>query len=908
MVFDSQSLKKSVSLTFPPNIFWIIFSFFLMSFVSVNVEAKKKVTLQLRYDHQFQSAGFYAAVWNGYYEEAGIEVEILPSMNTDGALVDYADGIRSGSVDFCVAAGDALIEREKGLPIVLLASIYQKSAVEILSRPDAKLLSPANLQNLRTQGSLLERADHEFLTFLHSEGIDRNKLSFERAEKEQKPKYSIQRLVSGEVDALLTTSYSALWLMRERGIPFTRMRPSAYKVDFCGDSLFASQKIIDSDPDLVEKFTEASLNGWRYALDNPEEISKKIVAEFPRVLEIDDPFGYNVFLASQVREAAVYPLVEFGHINTRRWLKMYDDLKRAGLVDKNLDIDSFVFSPKEERAEKIQFRYYVAFLTLVALSCIFVGFVFRSRRLRKRETQSSLRKLEKSESRLRTIVEAEPESVLVLNGDLNFVEINSAGLEAIEAKSIDELRNESYIERVLPSYRDDFRKFHEDVLAGKPGKHEYEIVGFRGTQRWMESNATVLLDGSESTMFLSITRDITEQKKSADVIARKDEQLQQMQKMEAVGRLAGGIAHDFNNLLTAINGYSDLSIRSLPEDNKVRSNIVEIKKAGDRAAELTRQLLAFSRKQIMKPKIFNLNQTTSDINKMLERLIGENIKIVSKLAPDLGQINADPGHIEQVIVNLVVNARDAMPNGGRLTIETSNVILDTEYSTQHYPITPGHFVLLAVSDTGIGMDKETQNNIFEPFFTTKETGRGTGLGLATVHGIVKQSGGDIWVYSELGSGTTFKLYFPRVFSEADPLPTPESLESEPFGRATILLVEDNELVSNVTLAILEQQGYSVLKAENGEEALEIGKTYSGTIDLLLTDLIMPRMGGHEVAVQFRQLRPEIKVLFISGYTEHSIVGDQSLSDDDSFLEKPFSPNGLLRKVREILHAREFDKS
>jgi CheY-like chemotaxis protein len=302
----------------------------------------------------------------------------------------------------------------------------------------------------------------------------------------------------------------------------------------------------------------------------------------------------------------------------------------------------------------------------------------------------------------------------------------------------------------------------------------------------------------------------------------------------------------------------------------------------------------------MKPKVFNLNKTVANINKMLARLIGENIEIFAKLDSELGQISADPGQIEQVMVNLVVNARDAMPNGGKLTIETSNVSIDDEYSKQHHLIKPGNFVLLSIVDTGIGMDKTTLSKIFEPFFTTKETGRGTGLGLAAVDGIVKQSGGEICVYSEPGRGSTFEIYLPRVFRDVDPTISTNFSEIEPRGNATILLVEDDELVSNLTFTVLEENGYHVLNAESGEEAMEICKETRGNIDLLLTDLIMPNMGGIEVADHVQKLKPAIKILFISGYTQNAIVDNHVLEAEISFLEKPFSPTGLLRKVREVL--------
>jgi PAS domain S-box-containing protein len=387
--------------------------------------------------------------------------------------------------------------------------------------------------------------------------------------------------------------------------------------------------------------------------------------------------------------------------------------------------------------------------------------------------------------------------------------------------------------------------------------------------------------------------DITERK-------RLEEQLQQSQKMEAIGRLAGGIAHDFNNLLTAIMGYSELFAYELdPKDPRQRF-VQEIHKTAQRAASLTRQLLAFSRKQVLQPRVLDLNAALASIEKMLRRVIGEDIDLVTRLSPDLGSVKVDPGQIEQVIMNLSVNARDAMPRGGKLTIETANVDLDDDYARRHVGVTPGAYVMLAVSDTGSGMDPETQSRIFEPFFTTKSHGAGTGLGLSTVYGIVKQSGGHIWLYSEPGRGTTFKIYFPRVEEEAETeQPTPV-IPQPTGGSETILLVEDEEVVRDVAHRILLRYGYNVLVAEHGEEALHICETHDGAIHLMITDVVLPQMSGRELADRVTGLRPEMKVLYVSGYTDNAIVHHGVLEPGTAFLGKPFTPDTLAVKVREVL--------
>ena len=393
-----------------------------------------------------------------------------------------------------------------------------------------------------------------------------------------------------------------------------------------------------------------------------------------------------------------------------------------------------------------------------------------------------------------------------------------------------------------------------------------------------------------------------------DVTERRalEQQLQQSQKMEAIGRLAGGIAHDFNNLLMVISGYSEFLLDRLGPDPALRGPAQEIAGASQRASSLTRQLLAFSRKQMLAPKILDLNGVVTENLKMLTRVIGEDIDLVMVPAPSLGAVRADAGQIDQVIMNLAVNARDAMPSGGKLTIETSNVSLDEEYARFHAPLRPGDYVMLAISDTGLGMDSETQSHIFEPFFTTKGP-KGTGLGLSTVYGIVKQSGGYIWVNSEPGKGTSFKIYLPRIAERAEPAQVVASNESafiEP-GTETILLAEDEANLRYLARQFLEKQGYKVIEAADGAVAMQIAVAHEGVIHLLLTDVIMPGMNGRELAQRISEIRPQTKVLYMSGYTENVIGHNGTLDAGVRLLQKPFTLRDLKSKVREVLDSTPF---
>jgi signal transduction histidine kinase/ActR/RegA family two-component response regulator len=384
-------------------------------------------------------------------------------------------------------------------------------------------------------------------------------------------------------------------------------------------------------------------------------------------------------------------------------------------------------------------------------------------------------------------------------------------------------------------------------------------------------------------------------------LRRAEAQLRHSQKMEAIGRMSGAIAHDFNNLLSVILSYSTLLVRDLRPIDPMREDIESIRKAGERAAELTRQLLAFSRQQVLAPRVLSLNETVQETERMLRRLLGADIELVTRCQRDLSKVRVDPGQMDQVVMNLALNARDAMPDGGKLTIETSDVVLDESYAAQHHGVTPGPHVLLAVSDTGIGMDVETQGRIFEPFFTTKPPGKGTGLGLSTVFGIIQQSGGNIWVYSELGTGTTIKIYLPRAEGSED---EPEEFAPPPtlHGKETILLVEDQDEVRRVATTILRNYGYRVLSASNAGEALLACEKHLRAIDLLLTDVVMPQMSGPELSQRILAQRPDLKVLFMSGYADGAVVGHGILDSGTDYVQKPLLPEVLARRVRQVLDA------
>jgi PAS domain S-box-containing protein len=430
-------------------------------------------------------------------------------------------------------------------------------------------------------------------------------------------------------------------------------------------------------------------------------------------------------------------------------------------------------------------------------------------------------------------------------------------------------------------------------LRGERFQAEYRVVRKNGAVIWVSDTAVVVSGSDSHPVMEGIIVDITERK-------LLENQLQQSRRMEAVGRLAGGIAHDFNNLLTIIKGYAELAQQRTGIPPELRADVQQVENAAERASMLIRQLLAFSRRQVLQPKIIDLNAIVMGLDKLLGRLMGEHIEMVTRCAANVGNVKADPAQIEQVIMNLVVNARDAMPKGGRLTVETFNVELDSTYARDHVTVKPGPYVMLAVSDTGIGMSPETVAHIFEPFYTTKESGQGTGLGLSTVYGIVKQSGGYIWVYSEPARGTTFKVYLPRVEGKVDSKKAPLELPAARRGSETILLVEDEEAVRELASMILSAKGYSVVAAKSSKEAEQLSVKHNGKIHLLLTDIIMPGTSGRELARRITARHPRTRVLYMSGYTDNVLAEGGVLEPGVSFLQKPFTPAVLAQKVRDVL--------
>jgi len=511
--------------------------------------------------------------------------------------------------------------------------------------------------------------------------------------------------------------------------------------------------------------------------------------------------------------------------------------------------------------------------------------------------------LEATHDRYLDLIDNAADVIYVHDLQGKFITLNSTAEELLGYPR-HQLYTMNALDLIAPEHHEPVKTVLRQLTAGRstPDIFEIELLRQDGAHVPVEINAWPVYRNKEPIAVQGIARDIRERRAAETTRITLERQLQQAQRLESVGRLAGGIAHDFNNILTAILGSSELVFNALEEDNPLRRRVGEVIKASERAATLTRQLLAFSRKQVMQPKLLDINATVREMDSLLRRIIGEDVHLCTELTPGPQHINADPAQIEQVIVNLAVNARDAMPDGGALTITTEPSQLEGHEGEGGFAVTPGAYVLLTIGDTGHGMDSKTKAHAFEPFFTTKgRDGKGTGLGLSTVFGIVKQSGGYIMIDSKKGEGARFRLYFPAVEAqERRPTPTTEPASEPPKGSETILIAEDDDVLRDLAKHILSRYGYNVIAAANGSEALTVSDQCSDTIDLLLTDVVMPNMGGKELADELTGRRAKIKILFMSGYADESVLPDSVIQSDKCFLQKPFTPVALVKKVRRIL--------
>ncbi|GAB6904883.1 hypothetical protein JCM12296A_07170 [Desulfosarcina cetonica] len=963
----------------------------------------RPIVLQLAWHHQFQFAGYYAAVAKGYYRDAGFQVTLLEGRPG----LTPTDRVVAGEADYAVGRSSVLLHRMHGKPVVVLACIFQHSANIFLAKRDSGIHNPQDMIGRRVM--MLEGDDAaEYLAMFRSEGVPLDKIRMIPSS------FDINDLIENRTDVFNAYSTNEPFYLISRKIPFTIIDPKNYGIDFYGDCLFTSEREIERHPQAVADFREASLHGWQYAMAHPEEIIDLI----RKTYGTSKSRAHLRFEAQAIQRLMLPDLVEIGHINPGRWQHIADTYIKLGMADKGISLAKFIYNAYPQPN-----RWAIGVAVLLALGGGIGAILlfFHNRRLR---VEIEGRKdAEERATRFSDLLDASLNEIYIFAADtLRFVKVNRGACQNL-GYSVEEMlmmtpldikpdfTPESFDELVAPLRSGEKEKIQFSTIhrrkdgslypveahvqlasAGDPlfvaimlditERQAAEKALLKAAQEWQKtfdanSNAIWILDRHQrvqrankaaerlfqqsgenmrgqicwriahgtdrpvdacpflkaqkslhrETMDLQIGDDwfevaadpildadghftgavhivnnISERVRSEREREKIQAQFMQAQKMESVGRLAGGVAHDYNNMLSVIMGYTELALEKTLPDDALHMDLREIMRAAKRSADITRQLLAFARQQTVAPRVLDLNETIESMLKMLRRLIGEDIDLVWQPKADIWPINIDPSQVDQILANLCVNARDAITDVGRISIATDTVSFDQDDCAVHKNISPGDFVRLMVSDDGCGMDQATLENIFEPFFTTKEMGKGTGLGLATVYGIVKQNDGFINVYSEPDKGTTFKIYLPRdtskVMREDRAAPT-----TTPLGNGeTILLVEDDASILKLSRRMLENLGYTVIATNDPIRALALGREHAGQVDLLITDVVMPAMNGRDLSHQLNPHCPGLKTLFMSGYTADVIAHRGVLDDKVCFIPKPFSKQALAAKVREVLES------
>ena len=836
---------------------------------------KENIVLQLKWYHQFQFAGYYVSIEKGYYDSAGLNVVVKegrPDLNV-------TDEIVAGRADYGIATPYILVERQKGKPVVALASIFQHSPVALFVLKKSGITNPQELVNKKVA---LRPGDVEMHAMFLSEGIDPAQIDIVPLSPD------INDLVNGKVDAMAGYITDRPFVLQKRNVEYLSIRPVTYGIDFYGDCLFTTEKEIHDHPRRVAKFLAASIKGWEYALKHPEETADLILKKYGTRLSREE----LLFEAEAMHELIQPEFIEIGYMNPGRWRHIANIMVQLGILQSDVSLEGFLYSQGNSTDYARLIRIFQVVLLVLAFITLAGIILFLFNRKLRQEVALRTRGLERerqfNDAILRTlpgVVYVYEDGKRLIRWNKNFqdrVEMTDEQMAGCHPLDWVDGRDKQKVIRALNQIQEKGEVALEATVTVKRGKIPYYF------------NAT-MLKIEDKTYLIGVGIDLTSRH-------QLEEQLRQAQKMESIGRLAGGVAHDFNNVLTAIIGYSELLLADRSLSDRQREQAALIHSAGERASALTRQLLAFSRRQILEKKVVSINTIITDFLKILKKILGEDIVIKTYLDARDGIIEADIGQVEQILMNLAVNAKDAMPQGGDIVIETGDVVIDKSYADSHMDIEPGHYIMLAVTDHGEGMDSEVQENVFDPFFTTKEKGKGTGLGLATVYGIVKQHEGHIHVYSEKDIGTTFKIYFPasakKVTSEDD---DHKSVPLSP-GHGTIMVVDDEDYIRKFVIDTLEPLGYTCMEASCGADALEIIKNYHGDIHLLLTDVVMPGMSGRELFENVCHDRPEMKVLFMSGYTENVITSHGMLDEDINYIPKPISPLILTRKIRIVMES------
>ncbi len=875
---------------------------------SGSVASAKKfepVVLQLKWFHQFQFAGYYAALHKGLYRAEGLDVTI----KAGGPKVKVDEEVSSGRADYGVLASELIQKKAQGQPLVLLAVIMQHSIRAIIVRSDSGIISPSGLIDRRLM--LNRNEDTEFMVMFAAEAVPVNRLNII-----PKDKTANNRFILGEIDALNGSIGNQPFLFRSKGISVKVICPISYGIDFYGDSLFTSEKELENNPERVEAFRRATLKGWTYAMEHPEEIINLILDQYNPQKSRD----HLQFEANAIRKIILPEIVDIGHVNPHRIERIAQIYAERNIVPKDYSLKGFIYEPTPVSNAKLM-RYLIVGLWVfvvftLLITTILVIFNTRLKQLVAKQTaelvqanESLLEEVEARRKAERVIVENEKkyrqlvESTNTIPWELDMQSGNftymGPQVETILGYPVASwVGFDVWAERVHPDDRDEaVRLCKSETRKGKDHDFVYRALHADGSIRWINDFVCVV-NKSEGNKLVGFMLDITERKKVEEEKAFLESRLQQGQKMEAIGTLAGGIAHDFNNILGAIIGYADLAREDSPNGSSVAKDLDKVLYSSHRAKELVKQILAFSRQAETEKIPLQPASLVRETIKMLRSTLPTTIEIVQDLDPVTSSILADPTHLNQLVMNLCTNAFHAMEEtGGRMDIS----LKETECSSDDLVFEPdvhaGTFIQLSVCDSGSGIIPEIKDRIFDPYFTTKEIGKGTGMGLSIVHGIVKSYGGFITVYSEFGEGAAFHVFLPVIEKEAQPVN--RDVEQFPVGKEKILFIDDEEILADLSRDMLLRLGYDVTVRNSSLEALETFQNQPEFFDLVITDHTMPGLTGAELSRRMMQIRPDIPIILCTGYS--SLISEEKAKSMGikEFALKPLAKKdiaGLIRKV------------
>ena len=864
----------------------LLFHICLLSGLAVGMANAKDelqpVKIQLKWSHQFQFAGYYAALHQGFYREEGLDVTIKPG----GPQVVVDDEVLSGRADFGVLGSELIQMRTSGKPLVLLAVIMQHSPRAIIVRADSGINAPADLVGRQLMINLNE--DTEFRAMLIAEGISYEKLSVTPKDNTAEAKF-----IEGKIDGLNGSIGNQPVIFQSAGIPVKTIRPISYGIDFYGDSLFTSESHVQDHPEQVEKFRRATLKGWYYAMENIEEIVDLIVTEYSPGKSRE----HLLFEAEAIRRLILPDLVDIGHVSRHRIERIAQIYADLDLVQPDYSLTGFLYNPDRNNAYIVRVISILSVILTIAAICGAILLLFNSR-LKKRVVEQT-EELRTSNSLLKAVIEGTTDAIFLKNLKGQYLLANSAALKAF-GKSESEVIGRDDSELFPAESAGVIAEVDRRVLqSGQPQIAEELLETSYGLSYWLANKSPYRDPVGNLIGLIGISRNISDLKQTENEKKALQKQLVQAQKMESIGKLAGGIAHDFNNILAAMMGYTEIVLDDIPEGSQAAKDLDQVMAAGHRAKELIKQILTFSRQTETEKMVLQPAVLVKETVKLLRSSMPATIAIEQEIAADSGFILADPTQIHQILMNFCTNGFHAMEEqGGTLTVSLKGRTLTGDDLLSEPGVQPGEFVQLSIADTGCGIAPEVQEKIFEPYFTTKEIGKGTGMGLAIVHGIVKDCNGFITCRSKPGEGTVFHVFLPVIADEV--LPAAEQTADIQFGNERILFVDDEEILAEMGKTMLERLGYRVTVRKDSTEALTTFRNQPDQFDLVITDQTMPGLTGSDLARHILQIRPDTPIILCTGYSS-AVSEEQALAlGIRGFALKPLARKDIAALVRKVL--------